>query len=80
MENAAACVKAGCGALFSATIGRFMKEKNEARAERLAEALRANLRRRKAQARDRDAPGADAAEGTLSPSPTETEAPSRSRP
>lgn len=60
MDNGAAHVKAACRLYFDMAIDRGMKKPTataaEERAARLAEALRANLRRRKAQARAADAP------------------------
>jgi len=55
MDNAGACVKAACRLSCDMSIHRFMKKADatpaDDRAARLAEALRTNLRRRKAQAR-----------------------------
>jgi len=55
MDKAAARVKAACRLPCDLAIGRPMKDRRDQpaddRAARLAEALRANLRRRKAQAR-----------------------------
>jgi len=51
MENAAVPVKAACGRGRRAPIGPPMSDGNQERAERLAAALRENLRRRKEQAR-----------------------------
>ena len=51
MENGAARVKAGCGAKGGKAIARLMSGKDQERERRLAEALRENLRKRKAQAR-----------------------------
>jgi hypothetical protein len=59
--------------------GLTMTARDDAREERLAQALRENLRRRKAQARDRDASAGDAAEEWVRPSAGEPEAPPRSR-
>ena len=48
-------VKAGCGKPVKRTSFPAMAKADEEREKRLAEALRANLRRRKAQARGEDA-------------------------
>ena len=48
-------VKAGCGKSVKATSFPAMPKADEEREKRLAEALRENLRRRKAQARGEDA-------------------------
>jgi hypothetical protein len=62
---------------FLAMTKRGKSEKGAVRSERLSAALRENLKRRKAQAREREqsrgsAPGT-AAEGVLSPSEAETD-------
>jgi hypothetical protein len=54
-------VKAGCGKPLEALSNSTMSKAEDERAKRLAEALRQNLRRRKAQARG-DA-GRDAGDG-----------------
>jgi len=60
MDNAAARVKAACRSSFNLAIRRSMKKDGsrpeDDRARRLAQALRANLHRRKAQARALDEP------------------------
>jgi hypothetical protein len=68
MDNAAAYVKAACPSSFDKSIDRTMTKgdtkANDERAARLAQALRANLHRRKAQARavgDREESGTDCA-------------------
>jgi hypothetical protein len=53
MDKAGGCVKAGLPAGRGKPYLRAMSSDDE-RARRLAEALRANLKRRKQQARDRD--------------------------
>jgi hypothetical protein len=79
MEKASARVKEACGFPAPGLIGWTMTARDDAREERLAQALRENLRRRKAQARDRDASAGDAAEEWVRPSAGEPEAPPRSR-
>ncbi len=58
MDNAAAHVKAACRSSLDKSIDRTMKKPEpkptDERAARLAQALRANLHRRKAQARGLD--------------------------
>ena len=70
MEKASARVKAGCRWRGGRTITTPMSEKDQERERRLAEALRENLKKRKAQARGEE----------VSPSPAEPSAPSRSQP
>ena len=59
MANGPVHVKA-CGASRD-LFGKKMAKADDERAKRLADALRANLRRRKAQARGDDAPAAEPA-------------------
>jgi len=73
MENGAARVKAGCGAKGGKAIARLMSGKDQERERRLAEALRENLRKRKAQARGEEPVARP-------PEPSEPSAPPRSRP
>jgi hypothetical protein len=70
MEKAPARVKAGCRYWGQEIIARPMSDKERERERRLAEALRENLKKRKAQARGEP----------VSPSLAEPEAPPRSRP
>ena len=51
MATASSSVKAGCGKCLPAPSFAAMGSEDEERRKRLAEALRQNLRRRKAQAR-----------------------------
>ena len=68
MEKAGGPVKAACATSCNPPNRRTMDAKTE-RDRRLAEALRANLRRRKEQARGKDAgtPGADPASDDNTP-------------
>ncbi len=68
MEKAGGPVKAACATPCNPPNRQPMDAKTE-RDRRLAEALRANLRRRKEQARgkDSDTPGAEATDGDDTP-------------
>ena len=61
MAKATAQVKAACDTYVAAANRTGMTKAEEERQARLAQALRDNLRRRKAQARDGDSPVPDAA-------------------
>lgn len=64
MENAGAGVKAACRVPSPGRRGEAMSRIDDERENRLAAALRDNLRRRKAQARAADAPDSAAARPT----------------
>ena len=61
MANSAAKVKAGCSLAVAQAIATLMSKAEDERQARLAQALRDNLRRRKARARTGDRQGGDGA-------------------
>ncbi|WP_429596911.1 hypothetical protein [Sphingomonas zeicaulis] len=66
MANAATQVKAACDRNVAAANPTSMTKAEEERQARLAQALRDNLRRRKAQARGDDSPAQQADDGESS--------------